>query len=50
MPASKSVSQNMRNLKKSKTKRPMKQMVAIALSEARSKGAKIKPAPKKKGK
>ena len=50
MPASRDVGTNIKNLRKSKTKRPAKQILAIALSEARAKGAKIKPAPKNKGK
>ena len=43
MPATANVGTNIKNLRKSKTKRPAKQILAIALEEARSKGAKIKP-------
>ena len=45
MPASRDVGTNIKNLRKSKTKRPAKQILAIALAEARKKGANI---PRKK--
>ena len=45
MPASKDVGTNIKNLRASGTKRSKKQIVAIALAEARKKGAKI---PRKK--
>ena len=46
MPGTRNVSKNIKELKASKTKRPQKQIVAIALSQARKAGAKV---PKKKG-
>lgn len=48
MPGGKNVSQNIRELKASKTKRPQKQIVAIALSQARKAGARIPKRGKKK--
>ncbi len=47
LPKTKDVGKIYRELNKSKTKRPRKQKVAIALSQARKSGAKI---PFKKGK
>mgnify|MGYP001586052058 CR=1 FL=1 len=47
-PASKDVGTNIRNLKKSKTKRSHKQIVAIAISEARAEGGKVAKKPKSK--
>lgn len=50
MPASKSVATNIKNLKASETKRPQRQILAIALAEAREQGnKKIAPPPKKGG-
>ena len=45
MPGTRDVGKNIKELKASKTKRPHKQVVAIALSQARKAGTKI---PKKK--
>lgn len=47
MPGGKSVSENIRELNASKTKRPHKQKIAIAISQARRAGARI---PRKGGK
>ncbi len=48
-PGKKNIGKNIEELEHSKTKRPHKQIVAIALSEARESGAKI-PKPKSKRK
>lgn len=48
MPKSKDVGKNIKALRKSKTKRGSKQILAIALSEARSAGNRKIKAPKKK--